>query len=192
MSIKKVIFLGYCSTNANIFCIILLYFLTFFWNHTINGTFNWCKNRYLFFFFQQSAWYDGPLHKIDKGNFFDILSRKRVFVVISSPPYVYNAINTHVYCRAKIKPSFQHFSTKIMGYYFLANSPMLYNQIHSIDHGHFLKSDRRQLSVMACIALGNLPKKRKISVWNLYEKPNFFIFRFFSPLWLKYFKMERV
>ena len=70
-----------------------------------------------FFFFQQSAWYDGPLHKIDKGNFFDILSRKRVFVVISSPPYVYNAINAHVYCRAKTKPSFQHFSTKIMGYY---------------------------------------------------------------------------
>ena len=123
MSIKKVIFLGYCSTNANIFCIILLYFLTFFWNHTINGTFNWCKNRYLFFFFQQSAWYDGPLHKIDKGNFFDILSRKRVFVVISSPPYVYNAINTHVYCRAKIKPYFQHFFTKMMGYFFFGKFP---------------------------------------------------------------------
>ena len=108
------------------------------------------------FFFQQSAWYDGALHFFDNGNFFDILSRKRVFVVNPSPPYVYNAINTHVYCRAKIKPYFQHFFTKIMGYYFLANSPMLYNQIHLIDHGHFLKSDRCQLSVMGCVALGNL------------------------------------
>ena len=84
----------------------VLFYYTFwllFWNHTINGTFNWYKNRYLFFFFQQSAWYDGALHKIDKGNFFDILSRTRVFVVISSPPYIYNVINAHVYCRAKKK-----------------------------------------------------------------------------------------
>ena len=117
-----------------------------------------------FFFFQQSAWYDEPLHKINQANFLIVLSRKRVFVVIPSPPYVYNASNVHVYCRAKLKPYFQHFFTKMMGYFFLANPPMLYNQIHLIDHGHFLKSDRRQLSVMACIALGNLPKKRKISV----------------------------
>ena len=160
MSIKKVIFWGYCSRNANIFCIILLYFLTFFWNHTINGTFNWCKNRYFFFFFNNPHGMMGHYTKSTRVTFLIVLSRKRVFVVISSPPYVYNAINTHVYCRAKIKPSFQHFSTKIMGYYFLVNSPMLYNQIHSIDHGHFLKSDRRQLSVMAWIALGNLPKKK--------------------------------
>ena len=117
-----------------------------------------------FFFFNNPHGMMGHYTKSTRVTFLIVLSRKRVFVVISSPPYVYNAINAHVYCRAKTKPSFQHFSTKIMGYYFLANSPMLYNQIHSIDHGHFLKSDRRQLSVMACIAFGNLPKKRKISV----------------------------
>ena len=37
---------------------------------------------------------------------------------------------------------------------------MLYNQIHLIDHGHFLKRDRGQLSVFGCIALGNLSKKK--------------------------------
>ena len=75
------------------------------------------------FFFKQSAWYDGALHFFDNGNFFDILSRKRVFVVNPSPPYVYNAINTHVYCRAKIKPYFQHFFTKMMGYFFFGKFP---------------------------------------------------------------------
>ena len=57
------------------------------------------------FFFQQSAWYDEPLHFFDNGNFLIVLSVKLTFLCFFLFPRLLTTFMA-VYCRAKINCSF--------------------------------------------------------------------------------------
>ena len=132
-------------------------------------------------FFQQSAWYDGALHFFDNGNFFDILSRKRVFVVIPSPPYVYNAINTHVYCRAKLKPYFQHFFHKNDGILFFGKFPNAI-QPNTLNWPRSLfKKWPLSIKCNGLCSIGEFVKKTKNKCLEFVRNAKFFHFQTFLP-----------